>query len=152
MIRITLFPVALRHGLRLRPPPTPARLNAATQQALDASTRANTNVSVLNAGVTSTLERELHNALTPIAGLAATVLLGWLFLAAGVVGLIVVVLVVLWLFGGEEETNARLRAVAIPGDAMSMTAKATAKAAKAARMPSVRWRKSTKWRWQSVRW
>jgi len=50
-----------------------ATLQTLAQQALDASTRANTSVSVLNAGVTSTLERELHNALTPIAGLAAKV-------------------------------------------------------------------------------
>ena len=50
-----------------------ATLQTLAQQALDASTRANTSVSVLNAGVTSTLERELHNALTPVAGLAAKV-------------------------------------------------------------------------------
>jgi TolA-binding protein len=50
-----------------------ATLTVLAQQALDASTKANTNVSVLNAGVTSTLERELHNALTPVAGLAAKV-------------------------------------------------------------------------------
>jgi TolA-binding protein len=50
-----------------------ATLQTLSQQALDASTKANTNVSVLNAGVTSTLERELRSALTPIAGLAAKV-------------------------------------------------------------------------------
>ncbi len=50
-----------------------ATLQVLAQQALDASTKANTNVSVLNAGVTSTLERELQNKLTPIAGLAAKV-------------------------------------------------------------------------------
>jgi len=50
-----------------------ATLQTLAQQALDASTRANTSVSVLNAGVTSTLERTLHDALTPVAGLAAKV-------------------------------------------------------------------------------
>ncbi|HVW84277.1 MAG TPA: tetratricopeptide repeat protein [Bryobacteraceae bacterium] len=48
-------------------------LQTLVQQALDAATKANTNVSVLNAGVTSTLERELKQSLTPIAGLAAKV-------------------------------------------------------------------------------
>jgi TolA-binding protein len=50
-----------------------ATLQTLTQQALDASNKTNTSVSVLNAGVISTLERELHNALTPIAGLTAKV-------------------------------------------------------------------------------
>jgi len=48
-------------------------LQVLVQQALDAASKANTNVSVLNAGVTSTLERELKGALTPVAGLAAKV-------------------------------------------------------------------------------
>ena len=48
-------------------------LQVLVQQALDAASRANTSVSVLNAGVTSTLERELKQALTPVAGLAAKV-------------------------------------------------------------------------------
>jgi len=43
------------------------------QQALDAASKANTNVSVLSAGVSSTLERELKQSLTPVAGLAAKV-------------------------------------------------------------------------------
>lgn len=50
-----------------------ATIQALSQQSLDISTRANTNVSVLSAGVTSTLERSLHDSLTPIAGLAAKV-------------------------------------------------------------------------------
>jgi len=50
-----------------------ATLQTLAQQTLDASTKANTNVSVLSAGVTSTLERELRTALTPVAGLAAKV-------------------------------------------------------------------------------
>lgn len=50
-----------------------ATLQALTQQSLDVSTRANTNVSVLSAGVTSTMERVLHDSLTPVAGLAAKV-------------------------------------------------------------------------------
>jgi TolA-binding protein len=50
-----------------------ATIQALSQQSLDVSTRANTNVSVLSAGVTSTLERSLHDSLTPIAGLAAKV-------------------------------------------------------------------------------
>jgi TolA-binding protein len=48
-------------------------LQVLVQQALDAASKANTSVSVLNAGVTSTLERELKQALTPVAGLAAKV-------------------------------------------------------------------------------
>ena len=43
------------------------------QQTLDRASQANTSVSVLSAGVTSTLERELRQALTPIAGLAAKI-------------------------------------------------------------------------------
>ncbi len=50
-----------------------ATLQTLAQQTFDSASKANTSVSVLNAGVTSTLERELHNALTPIAGLAAKV-------------------------------------------------------------------------------
>jgi TolA-binding protein len=50
-----------------------AALQTLVQQALDAASKANMSVSVLNAGVTSTLERELKQALTPVAGLAAKV-------------------------------------------------------------------------------
>lgn len=50
-----------------------ATLQTLTQQALETSSKANTGVSVLSAGVTSTLERELRQALTPISGLAAKV-------------------------------------------------------------------------------
>lgn len=50
-----------------------ATLQTLAAQALDAAGKANTNVSVLNAGVTSTLERQLNQSLTPIAGLAAKV-------------------------------------------------------------------------------
>jgi TolA-binding protein len=50
-----------------------ATIQALAQQSLDVSTKANTNVSVLSAGVTSTMERTLHDSLTPIAGLAAKV-------------------------------------------------------------------------------
>jgi TolA-binding protein len=50
-----------------------AALQTLVQEALDAASKANTNVSVLNAGVTTTLERELKQALTPVAGLAAKV-------------------------------------------------------------------------------
>ena len=50
-----------------------ATIQTLVSQALDAAGKANTNVSVLNAGVTSTLERELSRSLTPIAGLAAKV-------------------------------------------------------------------------------
>ncbi len=46
-------------------------LQVLVQQALDAANKANTSVSVLSAGVSSTLERELKQALTPVAGLAA---------------------------------------------------------------------------------
>jgi tol-pal system protein YbgF len=48
-------------------------LQVLVQQALDAASKANTSMNVLNAGVTSTLERELKQALTPVAGLAAKV-------------------------------------------------------------------------------
>jgi TolA-binding protein len=48
-------------------------LQVMVQQALDQASRANTSVNVLQAGVTSTLERELKQALTPVAGLAAKV-------------------------------------------------------------------------------
>ena len=50
-----------------------AGIQTLVQQALDAATKANTNVSVLSAGVSSTLERELKQSLTPVAGLAAKV-------------------------------------------------------------------------------
>ena len=50
-----------------------AALQTLVQEALDAASKANTSVSVLNAGVTSTMERELKGALTPVAGLAAKV-------------------------------------------------------------------------------
>lgn len=43
------------------------------QQALEAASKANTNVAVLSEGVTTTLQRELRQALTPVAGLAAKV-------------------------------------------------------------------------------
>ena len=48
-------------------------LQTLVQQALDAANKANTNVSVLNAGVTSTMEREFRQSLAPVAGLAAKV-------------------------------------------------------------------------------
>jgi TolA-binding protein len=41
------------------------------EQALDASNKANTNVSVLNSGITQTIDREFKGALTPVAGLSA---------------------------------------------------------------------------------
>ena len=50
-----------------------AAVQALVQQAADAASKANTNVSVLSAGVSSTLERELKQSLTPVAGLAAKV-------------------------------------------------------------------------------
>jgi len=50
-----------------------ATVQTLAQNTYDTATKANTTVSVLNAGVTSTLERSLHDALTPIAGLAAKV-------------------------------------------------------------------------------
>jgi TolA-binding protein len=50
-----------------------AGLQILVQQALDASNKANTSVSVLNSNMTQTLERELRDRLTPVAGLAAKV-------------------------------------------------------------------------------
>jgi tol-pal system protein YbgF len=50
-----------------------ATLQTLVQQALDAGNKANTNVSVLNASVSQTLERELKDALRPVAGLTAKV-------------------------------------------------------------------------------
>jgi len=50
-----------------------ATIQTLVQQALDAATKANTNVSVLGAGVGQTLSRELSDRLTPVAGLAAKV-------------------------------------------------------------------------------
>lgn len=43
------------------------------QQALDAANKANTAITVLNSNVTQTLERELRDRLTPVAGLASKV-------------------------------------------------------------------------------
>jgi tol-pal system protein YbgF len=48
-----------------------AALQTLVQQALDAGNKANTNVSVLNASVTQTLDRELKEAMRPVAGLTA---------------------------------------------------------------------------------
>jgi TolA-binding protein len=50
-----------------------ATLQTLVEQALDAGNKANTNVSVLNASVTQTLDRELKDALQPVAGLTAKV-------------------------------------------------------------------------------
>lgn len=50
-----------------------AILQTLIEQALEVSKQANTNVSVLNAGVTQTLDRELKDALRPVAGLTAKV-------------------------------------------------------------------------------
>jgi tol-pal system protein YbgF len=50
-----------------------ATLQTLVQQALDAGNKANTNVSVLNASVSQTLDRELKDALRPVAGLTAKV-------------------------------------------------------------------------------
>src|ERR1700723_4616594 len=50
-----------------------AALQTLVQQALDAGNKANTNVSVLNASVSQTLDRELKDALRPVAGLTAKV-------------------------------------------------------------------------------
>lgn len=50
-----------------------AALQTLVEQALDAGNKANTNVSVLNASVTQTLDRELKDSLRPIAGLTAKV-------------------------------------------------------------------------------
>src|SRR4051812_32631016 len=48
-----------------------AALQTLVQQALEAGNRANTGVSVLNASVTQTLDRELKGALLPVAGLSS---------------------------------------------------------------------------------
>src|ERR1019366_3713690 len=48
-------------------------LQTLVQQALDAANKTNTNVSVLNSNVTQTLERELRDRLTPVAGLSSKV-------------------------------------------------------------------------------
>src|SRR5271165_7361091 len=45
-----------------------ATLQTLVQQALDVANRSNTSVNVLNSSVTQTLERELKQSLTPIAG------------------------------------------------------------------------------------
>src|SRR5580692_4308735 len=50
-----------------------AALQTLVEQALDAGNKANTNVSVLNSSVTQTLDRELKDALRPVAGLTAKV-------------------------------------------------------------------------------
>jgi TolA-binding protein len=50
-----------------------AAVQTLLQQAVDAGNKTNTSVSVLSAGVTQTLERELKDALRPVAGLTATV-------------------------------------------------------------------------------
>jgi TolA-binding protein len=50
-----------------------ASLTTLVQQALDAANKANTSVNVLNSGVNQTLERELRQSLTPVAGLAVKV-------------------------------------------------------------------------------
>lgn len=50
-----------------------ATLQTLVQQALDAASKANTNVSVLNSQVVQTLARELSDRLTPIAGVGAKV-------------------------------------------------------------------------------
>jgi TolA-binding protein len=50
-----------------------AALQVLVQQALDAASKANTNVSVLSSGVNDTLDRALRERLTPITGVAAKV-------------------------------------------------------------------------------
>jgi len=50
-----------------------AALQTLVQQALDAGNKANTGVSVLSASVTQSLDRELRDRLTPVAGLSAKV-------------------------------------------------------------------------------
>jgi TolA-binding protein len=50
-----------------------ASLQTLVQQALDAASKANTNVSVLNASVVQTLARELSDRLMPLAGVGAKV-------------------------------------------------------------------------------
>jgi TolA-binding protein len=48
-------------------------LQTLVQQALEAGNKANTNVSVLNSSITQTLDRELKEAMRPIAGMTAKV-------------------------------------------------------------------------------
>ena len=50
-----------------------ATIQTLVEQALDAGNKANTSVSVLSANVTQTLDRELKDALRPVAGLTAKV-------------------------------------------------------------------------------
>src|SRR5690242_8024497 len=50
-----------------------ASLQTLVQQAVEAGNKANTTVSVLNASVAQTLDRELKDALRPVAGLTAKV-------------------------------------------------------------------------------
>src|SRR5580698_3848339 len=50
-----------------------AALQTLVEQALDAGNKTNTGVSVLNASVTQTLDRELNDKLRPIATLTAKV-------------------------------------------------------------------------------
>lgn len=50
-----------------------ARMQTLLEQALDAGNRTNTNVTVLSQSVKDTLDRELNNALRPVAGLAAKI-------------------------------------------------------------------------------
>ncbi|HWE52102.1 MAG TPA: tetratricopeptide repeat protein [Bryobacteraceae bacterium] len=50
-----------------------AALQTLVQQALDAGNKANVNMGVLNASISQTLDRELRDKLTPVAGLAAKV-------------------------------------------------------------------------------
>ena len=50
-----------------------AAVETLIQQALDAGNKANTSVNVLNSSVTQTLDRELKDALRPVAGLTAKV-------------------------------------------------------------------------------
>src|SRR5579862_4075232 len=50
-----------------------AALQTLVEQSLDAGNRANTGVSVLSSSVRDTLDRELKDALRPIAGLTAKV-------------------------------------------------------------------------------
>src|SRR5580700_5460126 len=50
-----------------------AAVETLIQQALDAGNKANTSVNVLNASVSQTLDRELKDALRPVAGLTAKV-------------------------------------------------------------------------------
>ena len=50
-----------------------ATLQTLVQQALDVANRSNVSVNVLNSSITQTVERELKQSLTPVAGLAAKV-------------------------------------------------------------------------------